>query len=362
MKLFRQIILAILIATAILFCTHEAYFTWNKCGISPIVCADYSPLKTYETLKIGTGQGPEDMALDKNGNSFRLIISCSSRRGEQQNGGFYALEIDSDRSYPLSVIPTDIEIQPHGISIATMDSTKWLYAISHDVIDDQKVDRILRFELKDSLLLHDDQFELRDSLLQIPNDLHVLENGTMYVSNYLKKGTFVESLLSSMGKKTGDIVYYDTKGQWHKVIDNLCFPNGIYVDEESHQLYFANGGCKELIRVNLRENGQIISETWTSTIDSGQEIIIGDNLLIGENGYIWVTSHPCTLKFSEHSQDAKNLSPTQVFKVDKQSMIPELAYQNNGKQISGGSTAIYLDSRIYISQVFEPFILRVQVD
>ena len=41
--------------------------------------------------------------------------------------------------------------------------------------------------------------------------------------------------------------------------------------------------------------------------------------------------------------------------------MPTKVFQNNGDLISAGSTTLFHNGRLYISQVFDPFVLVVEV-
>lgn len=362
MKTLKRLSLTILLLIAILVIVYQVYFYFSDCGIRPLGCGDYPTDEQISYTKIVTGEGPEDMAIDTSHGVSRLIISCSPRRGQKESGGFYSLRIGTNEATLMTIVPDGQPVYPHGIHITIIDSITWLYAISHEPQADGQIDKIIRYQIQNDSLIMDMDHVLMDPLLKIPNDLHVLSDGTIYVTNYLKNGDFQESLLTSLGKKTGDVIHYDQNGQWSVVIDDLCYPNGIYVDEDTDQLILANGACQEVLKYDIIQNGQIESSSVQSTRQYDVDIPMGDNLVIDQKGALWTTNHPCTLDFVGHASDTTKKSASQVRKIDPKTLSSEIVWQNNGDIISAASTAIYMDGHLYVSQVFDPFIIDIKMD
>ncbi len=357
--MIKKLFLGILGFIAIAALTFHLYFQYSYCGVAPYNCPTYPSEIAHPYQKIMTGYGPEDFALDTSSGYKRLIISCSPRRGEQENGSFYSLKIGSSRSQKFTVIPSNLEFHPHGIYISHIDETYWLYAISHDKVDEQNVDRIIRFAISGDTLFFDKNFELKDPLLKIPNDLHVMNDGTIYATNYLKSQSFTSSLLTAWGKKTGDIVYYNGK-DWKIVVDDLCYPNGIWISDISDQLIVANGACQEILKYSLI-NGAVDLSSPISTRHNDTKIPMGDNLIVDDKGRIWTANHPCTLEFLSHVESPDNHSPIEIRYIDTTTMRSRTVLSHDGSIISAASTALFIDGHLFISQVFDPYILDIKM-
>ncbi|MCK5136316.1 MAG: hypothetical protein KAR19_11060 [Bacteroidales bacterium] len=52
----------------------------------------------------------------------------------------------------------------------------------------------------------------------------------------------------------------------------------------------------------------------------------------------------------------------EVFKVDPQTGESTTLYYSDGSTISAGSTALIFENHLYICQVFDPFILKVELE
>ena len=68
------------------------------------------------------------------------------------------------------------------------------------------------------------------------------------------------------------------------------------------------------------------------------------------------------LAFMKHVKSSDNHSPSVVYKINLETSSATVIYANKGDQISAASTAILFDENLYISQVFNPFILKVTME
>jgi len=140
-----------------------------------------------------------------------------------------------------------------------------------------------------------------------------------------------EGTKAILGFKNGSIVHYDGKEKWQIAAKDFCYPNGIYVDESKNQ----------------------------STIQHQQKITVGDNMVVDQDGQLWVASHPCLLDFVAHAENSSEKSPIQIFQIDPTTLKTKKVFQNSGALISAASTALYINERLYLSQIFDPYVLVV---
>jgi hypothetical protein len=68
------------------------------------------------------------------------------------------------------------------------------------------------------------------------------------------------------------------------------------------------------------------------------------------------------MRFIGHTKDPEKNSPVKVLLIDPASGEIQTLFTTGGSQISGGSTAIVYHGYLYISQIFEPFLLKVKLD
>jgi len=355
----KKIILTLLAILLLLFIGVFLYFQLSPCGIAPWSCGDYPTQKDWTTQRITVPDGPEDMAMDASTGMDRLIVSCAPRRDRGKRGGFYQINPLNNTASPLEILPADLNIRPHGIDVVTINKTPFLYAISHDDINGKMRHRILRFRIDSTTLILDESFTLEHELMTGPNDLDVLGDGSFYVSNPMPSNDPMESTKTILGMKTGNVLHFDGNGNWSVVLKDMCYPNGVWVNQDKGYLVVANGGCKEVARYAIK-NGKVDQTDKASTKSHDTEIPIGDNLMMDNQGVLWTTAHPCPLKFLNHVQDSKSPSPAQVFAMDPMTLNSNLVFQTNGELISAASTVVRLEDRLYISQVFDPFVLVVK--
>lgn len=352
-------LLGLLAVIALLLLSIFLYFQFSDCGIAPWGCGDYTPEKEWKTQRIAVGSGPEDMAIDTSNGVTRIIVSCAERRADKQKiGKFYQLNPKDNSVASLEMIPANLTIQPHGIDVVTIDTVPFLYAISHEEENNKKRHKIYRFQIKQNRLLLDEDFTLEHPLMTGPNDLDVLEDGSIYITNPMPSDENIESTKAILGIKTGTVLHYDGKGNWKTVLKDMCYPNGIFANPTEGYLMVANGGCQAVERFPIK-NGQVIANEKLSTKKYNVDIPIGDNLLMDNRGNVWIAAHPCPLKFLSHATDSQEPSPAQVFKINPETLKSELVFQTNGELISAASTALKIDDKLYISQVFDPFVLVV---
>jgi len=356
----KKILLYFLLFLVLLITIPLVYLHFSDCGVSPLACGEYTTKGTPTTKKIPVSSGPEDMALDNSQGYPRIIVSCSERRlGKPKIGTFHSINPKDNSTTALQIIPTNFSIHPHGIDVVTIDSIPYLYAITHDPSEAGTQHSIVRFKIEGDQLILDEANRLSNALLTGPNDLDVLEDGSMYVTNPLPNNDPNESAKSILGFKNGNVLHYDGKGKWAIVLKDLCYPNGILINEKAGHLFVANGGCEEINRYNIGADG-VDQASKISTKQQDVSITVGDNLLMDNKGVLWTAAHPCPLKFTDHKEDSANPSPMQVFAIDPNTLKSNMVFQNNGDLISTASTVLHFEDRLYISQVFDPFVLVVE--
>ncbi len=357
----KKILLSILGLVLFVVLTFTLYLWISDCGVSPFRCGDYPTASEVTTRTIDVGGGPEDMAIDHSLGYPRIIVSCKERRKEnEEKGSFYSIDLNTHQSKQLHIEPANFEIFPHGIDIVTIDSTTYLYAISHHQEGDTWRHPVFRFKIKGDTLALDESQVLENALMSVPNDLDVLSDGSFYASNYVPNTNPNEVTKAVLGIKTGSIVHYDGKGNWQIAEKGFCFPNGIWIDEAKNLLFVANGACHEVLRYEINGDGRLKANSKQSTAQQSEKITLGDNLLLDNEGRLWTAAHPCPLDFSAHAENSEEKSPIQAFVIDPMTLKAGNVFQNNGELISAASTALFINQRLYISQVFDPFILVVE--
>jgi sugar lactone lactonase YvrE len=87
--------------------------------------------------------------------------------------------------------------------------------------------------------------------------------------------------------------------------------------------------------------------------------VVGPDNLRWDGDSLLVACHLRGLAFMRHTQDASKWAPSTVYRISTDGGKPQVVYADKGGTISAASTALRLDGRLYISQVFGGTILVV---
>lgn len=295
--------------------------------------------------KILCTRGPEDILYDKTNN--RILISCNEYRDSlPQHGEIQQLNLKDNRATTLPIIglPVEIPLHPHGFDKQIIDGIEYLYAINH-YMDSNKTNSVLKFKINAENLVFVQEF--KNSLLISPNDITVLPNGSFYFSNDRNSSNILELLTNPNG---GSVVYCDGNDTWEKVDFGLGFPNGMY--NENNTLYVATSRNHALYTYTMQANGRLTDRKVLSTINGMDNITDdGDNLILAV--------HPDEIQFALLAYFPATKSPCKTYSINKKTGEAKLIFSDDGSIISGSSTGLVVGNDLYLSQVFEGFILKI---
>jgi len=303
--------------------------------------------QTGESYKIKTGPGPEDIVIDFYDDIPKLLISTSSRRdgyGEYSEIELYDPDTGKVKVLPRINEPRDLSFKPHGIYLIQIDNQKLLYVLLHD--DVKKEHPVVRYVYQDELLIFDRIFQ--NELLISPNAITVFDDGSFLVCNdAAKRGNKIEQIL---GLKSGNILFFDKAGNVNKVADKLGMPAGM--NRIGKKIFVSCATENKIFSFDFR-NKQLQNKSLLTRIKGP------DNIRVSE-GTLYVANHPKMLKFIKHIKNAKNLSPSSIFTIDPSSGNKHNIFLNSGEKISAVSVAIPHKNSLYIGQIFENYILKVE--
>lgn len=294
--------------------------------------------------QIKVAPGPEDIVLDKNNN--RILVSCNERRdGRPSLGEIYQIDINTDETKVITRINFPaIPFNPHGFDLQTINGVSYLYVINH-YRDAASTSSVIQFKINTTNL----EFikEYKNALLISPNDLTVLPNGSFYFSNDKNSSNILDLLTNP---NAGSVVYCDGNDTWKKVDSLIGFPNGLY--NENNTLYLATSRNHALYRYTINIDGTLQNKSTLSTINGMDNITnAGDELII--------SVHPDEVKFALLSYIPTTVSPSITYAIDKQTGSAHILFKDDGKVISGSSTALINGDDLYLAQVFGDFVLKV---
>jgi len=331
MKNILRPLLFMLPLAMILFCFLQQ-------GISQTV-VDRIPLKP----------GPEDMVLDTLHGDPALIISCCGRREADKPFGemvLYNLQTGKQELMERLNEPEDILFRPHGIYL----DGDLLYVISHEKEPDYHPVLVYRVDGKQL-----DFVELIFTGHQhSPNALVTGPDGEIYLVNDSgKRGSLMEKALKL--KRASVVKLKKQKdGSWQgeMVADKLGYPAGI--NRMGDRLYV---GDAVLHKIHVYQ----ISQDGISPEGEIPKLKGNDNIRIYE-GQLLTPGHVKPFKFIGHAKKPDKKSPVDVYLANPATGEQSTIYSTDGSTISGGSTAIIYGTHLYICQVFDPYILRVELE
>lgn len=323
------------------------------CAAAPLTNAQ-SQANPYRIL---TGPGPEDIVIDFWSGAARLLVSCAERRDNEAYGGIYAIDPVTNSTKQLRTSELPVPFWPHGIDIREINGHAYLYVVNHHE-GARKNDwnhEVLIFQIQDDFLQLKEV--LRDPSLRAPNDIHVLSDGSFYFSNWLKKQTNWQIISAGLFKRaSGSIGYYDkSSGKFRIVQNRLKMPNGLVV--QNNQLYVALTLGNRVRRYDITADGGL---TRDKSCDFGK-MVGGDNFFCDDNGDLYLTCHPSPYKFMRHSSNAQINSPFNVYRLRAAGCQRQLVYEDDGSNLSGGTVAVHWKNQLYVGQVFEAFVLQVDL-
>lgn len=306
--------------------------------------------KTGDTKRITVGAGPEDMVIDHQGTFSRLLISCSARReGELSFGEIVSYTPATGEVDTLVRIgmPDSLYFQPHGIFLDKDSQPKKLYVISHE--HDKGFHPVYIWAVHGDTLVFEEL--VSSELLHSPNALTLGKNGELFIVNDAgKRGSMMEKILKL---KRANIVQLtrDSNGEWQGsiVADKLGYPAGI--NRIDDKLYVGDAVYHRLHVYGISSR-QLIPMEPIKGLRGNDNIRVIDKKL-------YLTGHVNPFRFIRHVKSSEKISPVEVWEVDPATREITSLFYTDGSLISAGSTAVVLEGKLYINQIFDPFILCV---
>ena len=322
-------------------------------------CSSALPVtKPRNSVRINVGPGPEDMVLDTlSSSSPRLLVSCKQRRkGKSFYGEICEVNLKDDSYKNLKRLsePPGMIFCPHGIDLVkNIKGEILLYCVSHN--EEKKEHSIIIYKVCADYLEFKEKLDA--PVLVSPNDVTASCAGDVFVSNDAgKRGSIIEVLLKL--KKSNVVCYRPASQTWNIVADKFSYANGIALNHchLDYVLLSTTRGNKLYMLQNVENNK---APYIPKTIAKLKGL---DNITFINDKEILVTAHLNQIAYLKHYKDARNLSPTVVYSVNINTGEYKTVYANDGSDISGGSTALFYNGKLYISQVFEPFILKCDAE
>jgi len=318
-------------------------------GLSLPECYRASAMTESPAKRIPVGPGPEDMILDTAGGKARLIVSCASRRESlEPYGEIVAVDPETGIITKLDRYnePAALIFRPHGIYLYK----DLLYVISHEKEPDDHPILIYR--------LHGDSLEFREAIRTAsqhsPNALVAGPDGEIYFVNDAEKRGSVAEKIFRLKRASLVRLKKGSDGIWQSefLVMDLGYPAGI--NRIGDRLFVGDALLHRIHVYRISRNGP----THLEDIRGVRGV---DNIRIHQ-GYLLAPGHVRPFRFIRHAGNPEKSSPVEVYLADPVSGKVTTLYYNDGSAISAGSTALFYDGFLYISQVFEPYIVKVRIN
>jgi arylesterase / paraoxonase len=300
--------------------------------------------------KVVVGPGTEDMVIDDFGPEPRILISCDDRRnfGKPSFGSIWTYDLATAKVKAMGIkeYPYGMAFHPHGMDLQQIGQRLHLFVVCHD--DSAGHHWIADFQVIDDDLMWVQNFQ--GGMLTSPNGVCALPDGNLYVTNdHLKRGSISESFLK---KRVATVVHFRPDQSHEVAYEGLAYGNGI--TQKDGYVYAAATVEDAIYRFKIGSDGRLTEKTKVAKVKGPDNLRWeGENLL--------VACHLRLLKFLGHAKNAKKRSPSTVYRIVPGSLKPVPLYGDKGRNISGGSTAVIWKDRLYVSQVFENWIMVVKM-
>jgi len=295
--------------------------------------------------------GPEDVEYFPAAHS--LIISSDHRpefAGQGvMAGALYEFDLSPEGAGP-KLLATDLgaDFHPHGIAGWSGGGVSRLWAINH------RGDRttVEVFDYSPGKLLH--RVTLESPLLENANDLVATGPDSFYVTS---DHGFPSVLISKMEdfSRIGLGYVSEFTGQRFSLVQRrIRYANGVALSLD-HQRLFVAAMLGRAVQVYHREVG--------GGLHFEREIPLGtapDNLMMDEEGVLWVGAHPKLLTLKKHSQNHQIPSPAQVLRIthpESENAQVEEVFLDGGGQISATSVAFHQKNRLILGSIFGDHLL-----
>lgn len=326
-------------------------FLFTACTVIPAS-------KQRNSVRIPVGPGPEDIVIDSSTAGYpRLLASCLQRRpGLPVFNEICEVNLNNDSYKVLKRTnePQGMVFRPHGIDLVkNTNGELLLYCVSHNKVQNEH-----------SIIVYKvfaDRLEFREKmdspLLVSPNDVSASCTGELFVTNDAgKPGDAKEQILKL--KRSNVIHFNPSTKQWRIAADRVSYANGIAVHScPADYAVFSTVRSNEICVIKPSATEKYGFKTTRIARLKGL-----DNITFINDNEILVTAHLKQVAYIKHYKDAKNISPTVVYRVNVLTGEYSTFYSNDGSAICGASTALVYNGKMYLAQVFEAFLLKCDAE
>jgi arylesterase/paraoxonase len=293
--------------------------------------------------------GPEDVTVNQR--TGVAYVSATDRRargrGEPVGGGIWAYDLTRAESVPINLTPdADIYFQPHGISLwVEPDGRQVLFVVNHPAPGHGwPAHTIEIFDVQPNTLIH--RATLTDPRLVTPNDIVAVGVDRFYVTNTHAHPPGRRQTIETYLQLRGAEVLGYGRGGFRTAIPDLVFPNGINASADGSTVYVAAVTWRSVLVYDRNPQTDALTLRTEIPLDTAP-----DNIEVAADGDLWVGCHPKLFDVPKHTENAANLSPSQVLRVTADGKTIEEVYLDEGDPISASSAAARYGNRLLIGQI-----------
>jgi arylesterase/paraoxonase len=322
---------------------------------------------TADCAPIEAPKGPEDIAIDRG--AGLIFVSSTDRRAimaenKDVRGDIFALRASAPQegaqSLTAGITDAPSDFKPHGISFYDDgQGGKTLMVINHLENGESTVEIFDVLSDQFGGVKLDHRRTVGDPLLVAPNDVAAIDHERFYATNdHGNPPGFRREVETWLLLPEANIVYWDGR-KMSVAAEGLTYANGIALSPDRASVYAAETTGRA-VRIYARNPG-------SGALSSKETLYVGtgaDNIDVDPGGNIWLAAHPKMLDLMSHAGDSAVLSPSQVIRIPigpRGFGEPKTVYLNLGEQISGSSTAIAVENKIFITDIFDPKMLVCRV-
>eukprot|EP00029_Vermamoeba_vermiformis_P011419 TRINITY_DN6274_c0_g1_i1.p1 TRINITY_DN6274_c0_g1~~TRINITY_DN6274_c0_g1_i1.p1 ORF type:complete len:353 (+),score=33.81 TRINITY_DN6274_c0_g1_i1:358-1416(+) len=296
--------------------------------------------------------GSEDLEIDHKTGIAYISSGPLLPISSQSKPGIYKLDLSTKKLTKMTLkdYPYERLDMPHGVSLYRSGDELLLFVINHSMNKSHARDCVEIFKIKNDEL-HYVNSASHELLININDVKAISDHEFLTTSDHGISRRDHESLAmleDIFGLSIAYVTHCNTETkQCRKAIDKISSPNGINYKHQTNMLYVAGTLNGQMLAYKMDPVSRNLTLVDSVFIDRGL-----DNIDIDENGLIWVSAHPKIVDVFMYMFGMTDRSPFRVWKQNEVGKLDfTIVHSNDGKQLSGGSTAAHFKDHVLIGSV-----------
>ncbi|MCB1147001.1 MAG: SMP-30/gluconolactonase/LRE family protein, partial [Leptospiraceae bacterium] len=204
---------------------------------------------------------------------------------------------------------------------------------------------------------------VRDEKIVSPNDVIITAKGDFYITNDARdRGSLWDIYWR---REISTVVFCNLEIDSEKIskkfckvaAENLALPNSLAI--QGNKMYVSTTRQNKIFEYDIEAGGELSNQRAVAE-GVGFDNLSWSNIETG-SGMLLTAEHASDWKFFRHVSSSENIAPSLVSMIDITTSEKKVLYANEGSEISAASGAIIFKNILYISQVFDDFILACKL-